>query len=230
MLNMKAVTSIADLSDRGNELDEDLINSISQLHRSNLNVLLAPPRPEMADVVTEENIKQLLGALKETFDFIIVDTTSYLSEKTLAILDIADRIVLIAQQNLSSLKNVSRFFDLAESLDYETQKVWLVVNRAKSKQGKGISVHDVGKALKRPIYGTVPDDEITVTDASNQGVPMVMGEHQKKNISLAILKIADQIAKELMEGKTPVGNNKTDTEKSGGLFGRFFGRREKAGG
>ncbi|MAT98092.1 MAG: histidine kinase [Anaerolineaceae bacterium] len=230
MLNMKAVTSIADLSDRGNELDQDLISSISQVHRSNLNVLLAPPRPEMADVVTEENIKQLMAALKESFDFIIVDTTTYLSEKTLAVLDLADRIVLIAQQNLSSLKNVSRFFDLAESLEYETQKVWLVVNRAKSKQGKGISVHDVGKALKRPIYGTIPDDEITVMDASNQGVPMVMGEHQKKNISLAIIKIADQIAKELMDGKTPVSSNKAEAEKPSGLFGRFFGRREKAGG
>lgn len=230
MLNMKAVTSIADLSDRGNELDQDLINSISQVHRSNLNVLLAPPRPEMADVVTEENIKQLLAALKESFDFIIVDTTSYLSEKTLAILDIADRIVLIAQQNLSSLKNVSRFFDLAESLEYETQKVWLVVNRAKGKQGKGISVHDVGKALKRPIYGTIPDDEITVSDASNRGVPMVMGEHQKKAISLSVIKVADQIAKELMEGKTPVSNGKAEPEKPKGLFGRLFSRRARAGG
>ncbi|MCA9943421.1 MAG: response regulator [Ardenticatenaceae bacterium] len=230
MLNMKAVTSVADLSDRGNELDQDLISSISQVHRSNLNVLLAPPRPEMADVVTEESLKQLLSALKESFDFIIVDTTSYLSEKTLAVLDMSDRIVLIAQQNLSSLKNVSRFFDLAESLEYETQKVWLVVNRAKSKQGKGISVHDVGKALKRPIYGTIPDDEITVMDASNKGVPMVMGEHQKRNISLAIIKIADQIAKELMDGKMPVSNNKAEPEKPGGLFGRLFSRRAKAGG
>ncbi|MCA9898874.1 MAG: response regulator [Ardenticatenaceae bacterium] len=230
MLNMKAVTSIADLSDRGNELDQDLISSISQIHRSNLNVLLAPPRPEMADIVTEENIKQLLASLKESFDFIIVDTTSYLSEKTLAVLDMADRIVLIAQQNLSSLKNVSRFFDLAESLEYETQKVWLVVNRAKSKQGKGISVHDVGKALKRPIYGTIPDDEITVNDASNRGIPMVMGEHQKKAISLAIIKIADQIAKELMDGKAPVSHKKEQSEKSKGLFGRLFNRREAAGG
>ena len=230
MLNMKAVTSIADLSDRGNELDQELISSISQVHRSNLNVLLAPPRPEMADVVTEENIKQLLNVLKESFDFIIVDTTSFLSEKTLAVLDMSDRIVLIAQQNLSSLKNVSRFFDLAESLEYETQKVWLVVNRAKSKQGKGISVHDVGKALKRPIYGTVPNDEATVSDASNQGEAIVMGEHQKKNISLSLIKIAGQIAKELMEGKTPMENNDAEPEKSTGLFGKLFNRREKAGG
>ena len=228
MLDMKAVTSIADLSDRGNELDQDLISSISQVHRSNLNVLLAPPRPEMADVVTEENIKQLLATLKESFDFIIVDTTSYLSEKTLAILDLADRIVLIAQQNLSSLKNVSRFFDLAESLEYETQKVWLLVNRAKSKQG--ISVHDVGKALKRPIYGTIPDDELVVSDASNQGKPIVMGDHKKKPISLAFVKVADKIVKELTDGKESVGNGKEEPEKQGGLFGRLFSRRESAGG
>jgi septum formation inhibitor-activating ATPase MinD len=88
----------------------------------------------------------------------------------------------------------------------------------------------VGKALKRPIYGTIPDDELTVTDASNQGVPMVMGAHQKKAISLAIIKVADQIAKELMDGKTPVGNSKAEVEKPSGLFGRLFSRREKAGG
>jgi len=230
MLNMKAVTSIADLSERDNELDEELISSISKIHRSNLNVLLAPPRPEMADVVTEAIIKQLLTTLKETFDFIIVDTTSFLSEKTLAILDMSDRIVLIAQQNLSSLKSVSSFLDLGESLDYEAQKVWLLVNRAKTKQGKGISVHDVGKALKRTVYGTIPDDEASVSDASNKGVPIVMGEHQKKPISLSIIKLADKISKELMEGNESVKSKDDEPEKSGGIFGRLFGRREKAGG
>jgi len=230
MLNMKAVTSIADLSERDNELDEELISSISKIHRSNLNVLLAPPRPEMADVVTEAIIKQLLTTLKETFDFIIVDTTSFLSEKTLAILDMSDRIVLIAQQNLSSLKSVSSFLDLGESLDYEAQKVWLVVNRAKTKQGKGISVHDVGKALKRAVYGTIPDDEASVSDASNKGVPIVMGEHQKKPISLSIIKLADKISKELMEGNESVSDKNDEPDKSTGLFGRLFGRGKKGGG
>jgi pilus assembly protein CpaE len=230
MLNMKAVTSIADLSDRDNEIDEELISSISKIHRSNLNVLLAPPRPEMADVVTEAIIKQLLATLKESFDFIIIDTTSFLSEKTLAILDIADRIVLIAQQKLSSLKSVSSFLDLGESLDYDSQKVWLVVNRAKTKQGKGISVHDVGKALKRAVYGTIPDDEASVNDASNKGVPIVMGDHQKKPISLSIIKLADKISKELMEGNESVSNKNDEPDKPTGLFGRLFNRRKKDGG
>ena len=51
---------------------------------------------------------------------------------------------------------------------------------------------------------------------------MVMSEHQKKTISIAIIKIADQIAKELMDGKTPMPNSKVEPEKPAGLLGRLL--------
>ena len=82
----------------------------------------------MAELVTEEHIKKLLNALRQMFEFVIIDTSSTLNDVNLAMLDIADRIVLVTQQNLPSLKNVSRFFDLSNGLDYPSDKVMLVVN------------------------------------------------------------------------------------------------------
>jgi len=226
MLNMKAMTSLADLSERGSELDADLVSSVVQLHRSGLNVLLAPPRPEMADMVTEENIKLLLENLRQSYDFVFVDTPSYLGEKTLAILDAADRIVLVTQQSLTSLKNVSRFFDLTESLEYDSDKTWLVVNKASNRYS--ISVNDIGKTLKRSVFATIPDEEAIVSSAADQGVPLVMGSNQKRPVSVAISRMAETVAKNMMDGKSSVNKNKA--EESSGLFGRFFGRRQKAGG
>ena len=222
MLNMKPVTSIADLSSRESDLDSDLVSSVVQIHKSGLHVLMAPPRPEMADVVTDTSIKDLLVTLRPLYDFIIIDTTSSLNDIALTLLDESDRIVLITQQNLPSLKNVSRFFDLTQSLEYQSQKVWLVVNRAANKQG--ISVKDIGETLKRPIFMAIPEDALTVDAAVDQGVPIVFGNSKKRPISLAINKLANTIVSELSTEKG--GEDKDDNDDAGGgLFGKLFGKK-----
>jgi len=226
MLDMKGTTSISDVSERG-EIDVDLISSVVQVHKSNLNVLLAPPRPEMADVVTEESVKNLIESLRTSYDFIVIDTSSYLTEKTLTMLDVSDRIILVTQQNLPSLKNVSRFFDLTESLEYESDKIKLVVNRVSEK--KGISVKNIGDTLKRPIIMSIPAAESLVNSAANRGIPLVMGPNQKHPISISLIKLADLIRRELT-AKQPVDGKAETRKESAGLFGRLFGKREKAGG
>ena len=223
MLNMKPITSIVDLSDHVNELDNDLISSVVQKHKSGLNVLLAPPRPEMAEVVTEENIKDLLNSLRQMFDFIVVDTSSSLDGITLGILDMADRIVLVTQQNLPSLKNVSRFFDLSNSLDYEQEKVCLIVNQASDK--RGISVKDISNTLKRPVIMSIPSDDGIVNTAIDRGVPLLTGPNKRRPVSLAINKLADRLAKDLINGKGKVNEADNESNKPTGFFGRLFGKR-----
>ena len=223
MLNMKPITSVVDLSDHVSELDHDLISSVIQKHQSNLNVLLAPPRPEMAEVVTEGKLKDLLNALRDMYDFIIVDTSSNLDSISLGILDVADRIILVTQQNLPSLKNASRFFDLSESLDYETDKVSLVVNRVSDK--KGISVKDISNTLKRPVIMAIPIDDNTVNSAIDQGIPLVTGANKRRPVSSAVIKLAEYVVEDLMSGKTEVSKSANGSDKPGGFFKRLFGKR-----
>jgi len=62
-------------------------------------------------------------------------------------------------------------------------------------------------------------------------VPLVMGSNQKHPVSISIIKLADYIRRELVGKQTADGKVKADSQKrSGGIFGRFFGKREKAGG
>jgi pilus assembly protein CpaE len=224
MLDMKSVTSIADISDRG-EIDSDLISSVVQVHRSNLNVLLAPPKPEMADIIGQDHIKNLLESLRLMYDFIVIDTPSYLDERALLMLDMSDRIVLITQQNLPSLKNVSRFFDLAESLEYETSKVLLVVNRAVAGK-QGISIKDISDILKRSILMSIPADDLIVESAANHGVPVVLGKNQKRPTSISLIKLADYLRRDLLDGNVPAVKTSNEAEKSStGLFGKLFSKQ-----
>ena len=189
MLDLKPSRSIVDLMDRVVDLDTDLVTSVLVRHQSGLRVLMAPPRPEMADLVTEEKMKTLLELLRAQFEFIIIDNSSSLNDVALSVLDLSDRIFLVTQQSLPTLKNVSRFFDLANTLDYERSKILLIVNRASDKLG--ISVKDIGDTLKRPVIATIPVDEDAVTRAADQGRPLVTSNTRKRPISSALIKLAE---------------------------------------
>lgn len=222
MLNMKETTSLVDLTTHANELETEFISSVVQLHRSELNVLLAPPRPEMAEVVTGNHMKNLLDSLRNMYDFIIVDTSTSLDDTTLTLLDMADRIILVTEQTLPSLKNVSRFLNLAESLEYEQFKIWLVVNRVSEKQG--ISVKNISSTLKRPVVMTIPEDEPLVTAAANQGIPLVTGSNQKRSVSIALTKLANYIIQELVTEPSTIGQEAAAV-KAGGILGRLLGSK-----
>jgi pilus assembly protein CpaE len=228
MLDLKGATSLADISERG-EIDAELVSSVVQVHKSNLNVLLAPPRPEMADIITEENVKNLLENLRLSYDFVVLDTASYLTEKNLTMLDVADKIILVTQQNLPNLKNARLFLDLTESLEYEPDKIWLVVNRVSEDQG--ISVKNIGDILKRPIVMTIPLADLPASVSANRGVPLVMGPNQKHPVSISLIKLADYSRRELVSKQHAESKVKVDAQKDkGSVLGRFFGKREQAGG
>ncbi len=224
MLNMKNMTNITDVVQRMNELDPELIGTVVQVHQSGVHVLLAPPRPEMADMVTEENLRTTVEMLRQIYDYVIIDTTSTLNDITLSLLDVADRILLVTQQNLPSLKNVSRFFDLCESLDYESDKVWLVVNRGSSKAG--ISIKDISKILKRPIVLSIPSAETIANVAADQGVPIIIGPGQKQPIGMALTKLSEYVIEQFGEAKAVMSNGRNvPAGEEGGVFKRLFGRK-----
>ena len=225
MLNMKPITSLVDVSSRADELDTDLISTIVQTHRSGLNVLLAPPRPEMAEVVTEAHMKDLLEKLRQMYEYIIVDTTSSLNDIALTVLDVADRILLIAQQNLPSVRNVSRFISLTESLEYESEKVLMIITSYSEKHG--ISPKKISDALKRPVVMMIPEDFETVYEAANQGKPLVDGPAQKRPVSIAFNQLSKYLMQEFGDGDgTGVKiEESTESSSSGGMLGRLLGKR-----
>ena len=217
MLNLKPVTSIVDLIERIDELDYDLISSVTVSHESGLNVLLAPPRPEMAELVNETHLRTLLKTLRKFYDFILVDTATSLNDVNLSLLDSSDRILLITQQNLPSLKNVSRFFDLADDLEYETDKVMLVVNHGSNKLN--ISVKDIADTLKFPVVSVVPEDEFAYS-AADQGKALVSENWSRRPASRAIAQLSRKITEELENSSEETMKQSNGSSALSRLFGR----------
>lgn len=217
MLNLRSMTSIIDVIERLDELDSELISTVVTAHPSGLEVLLAPPRPEMAEYVGEEQIKTLLRAVRKMYDYVVVDTSSSLDDTTLAMLDTADRILLIARQNLASLKNISRFFDLTDDLSYGADKTVLLVNYGSNKLN--IGVKDIVDTLKRPVAAVIPDDEAALA-AADQGRPLMSATWRRRPATKAISQLADKLIVQLeKDGETEAAES-DGTSRLARLFGR----------
>lgn len=153
-----------------------------------VDVLLAPPRPEEADLVASGEIANAMGLLAETHDYVVVDAPARLSEDTLAILDAANVILLLVTYTGSTIANARAAVDTFEALGYKSNKpILLVVNQ--SDQLFGMSKGGLEHAMGLAVIGEIPGDSKLVSEASNKHQPIVL-VHPGAPVSQAINKLA----------------------------------------
>jgi len=191
--NLKGKHSLVSLIARAEEMEDDFTQSVLIAHSSGVKVILGPPTPEDAELVTPSALKKVLEHVREGFAYVIVDTSAVLREVEIALFDISDRIILVASPDIPSLANVKKFFDLAVKLEYPPDKTILIMNKV-DKRG-GISPASVEETLKHPIKGQILIDEKTVLTAINSGVPFITGPKNLPPVQ-GILDLAQRLKEE----------------------------------
>ena len=193
----------------GGEPDADIIDTVMIDHSTGIRVLLAPPSPEGADLVTAQYLRKIVEILRESHDWVIVDLPSGLNDHSLTVLDAADQILVVAALEITTIKNVRLFLEVADQLDYERSKLRLVINRSDASQG--IRIGDVEASIRRSVDGTIVSDGRLAVLAVNRGVPFVVS-HPESPLSRDITALARTVAGE----KAP----STDKTTKRGLFAR----------
>ena len=185
--------SIADLAPELEIGEPESLDTFVINHSSGIRVLLATPSPEMAELVTTSGEKRVLEALRAEHDLVIVDCTSWFNDTTLAILDMADVILTMLSLEITSIKNMRMFLEVADQLGYEPNKVRLVLNRADSTLG--IRVSDVEHSIGRKVDHTIVSDGRSVVYALNRGVPFFLSNREAQ-VSQDVLRLATAIVGE----------------------------------
>lgn len=216
ILNMspKAKT-IGDLVGSFDQLDPMVLNSVLVSHSTGIKVLLAPPTPEAAELVQPGNMKRVLEVLRENFAYVVVDTWPSYGELVLTMLDVSDVVLVLMTLEITSLKNIRVFLEIAQKLGYDDQKVQLVANRNDS--SGGIKATDVEASLGRKIPHTIVSDGRALVLAVNRGVPFVIS-HRESQVAKDLFELARKISAPPVD--TPVA--KAAASAKGGL--RLFAR------
>jgi pilus assembly protein CpaE len=182
--------SVADLARELQTGDTETVESTLVDHSTGVRVLMAPPSPEMAELVTPDHLSRIVAALRQTHDLVVIDSSALLQDATLAFFDQSDVILTVLTLEITNIKNIRQFLALADQLGYSEEKVQLVLNRADS--GYGIRLQDVESSIGRKITHSVVSDSRTVVFALNRGVPFVIAARQSR-VSEDIFQMAKNV-------------------------------------
>jgi pilus assembly protein CpaE len=191
-LNPKS-KSIADLIPEMAAGEPESLESVLVHHSTGIDVLLAPPTPEMAELITTDYVRKVVQRLRSTHDLVVVDSWPWFHDTTLSLLDMSDQILALLTLEITNIKSIRLFLEVASQLGYAHEKVKLVLNRADS--AYGIRVADVEHSIGRKIDHTVVSDGRTVVYALTRGVPFVASNRQAQ-VSQDIVRLAKAIVGE----------------------------------
>ena len=170
--------------------------------RSGIDLLLAPPSPETAELVRQDDLPQILDVLRTLYDYVLIDIDKRLDEINLRVLDAADTIFVVMTADLSCLKNVRLVLETIGHLGYEGSKVHLVLNR--SNAFTGISVKSAEGALRRTIDNQVVNEYRRAISSLNSGAPF-MYTRADSLLGQSLLEFVRSIAKmDIAVSKSPV--------------------------
>ncbi len=169
MMNINPRKTISELLQEGDEPGTELLKDYLY-ERHGVNILAAPNKPELAELVTSNGVEKILQLCKGMYDFTFIDTPSFIDETTLTALEMSDLILLIISLDLPTIKNVKKGLDILRSLQL-LPRTRLILNR--SSGVAGIEPRDVERVLDMRIRAEVPSDGKLVVSSLNQGIPFI---------------------------------------------------------
>ena len=135
------------------------------------------PAPEFLDEaynISADDCRRLIEKLRLLYDYVIIDTTSMFSVLNLAMLDLSTIVTFLGVVDfIPTIKNMKIGNDTLRTLNYDTNKIRLVLNRSDAKTR--ISMEDVERLLGGEFYHILPNDFKAASESIVTGIPLVLG-------------------------------------------------------
>jgi pilus assembly protein CpaE len=218
MMNVTKAKTWLDVAQLGSSLDAELLGDILTEHSSGIQLLLAPFKPQDAEMVTTEHFQLAMRYLRRMADFVVIDTRPGFDELMLAVMDSADCLVYLLTMEMTAIKDTRHFLEVAELLGYRNKRLYLVLNRMNAYSG--IPVGDIEENLKQELVARIVDDPAPVLRSVNEGTPFVEVQPEHR-ISAEIARLAAILA----EQAAPVPEAPTREGRRRGFSWPRLGRR-----
>lgn len=166
-----------DLLGAADRLDVAKIRGAVVRRPSGVWVLPQPEEDLDTVTVTETDVSPLISAVRRAFTHVIVDQGVALAEPGRKICQEASSIVLIADQEIVSLRAAVRRLRIIQGLGVDKEKVHVVLNRYNPKRKP--DKDEIARQLRTEIAATIVSDYESASAALDRGMSVV--EHAPRS-------------------------------------------------
>ncbi len=210
-LDLHPSFTLADVAMNIERLDLQFLRRSLSQHNTGLAVLPHPVQLYDVGLIQEDCLERVIGLLRATHSHVVLDLSKGFMPTDFAAMKMADVILLVAQLELTSLRNVVRLLMSLGSTEGLIDKVKVVVNRDGA-DSQEISLKRAEETINRPIFWRVPNDSKVMLGSKNEGKPLVQFA-PKSRACQAIIGLADALCGKNGAARQPPGKR--------GLFGMF---------
>lgn len=201
-LENRVVYTIIDVVS-GNKSVTDALVKHKQL--KNLS-LLASSQVANKDMVSPEDMVEIVTNLSKHFHYIIIDSPAGIERGFKNAVVAAQHAIIVTTPDLTAISDADRVVGLLENQGYTEKNMSLIVNRIKPKlvkRNEMLSAEDIKNALALNLLGIIPDSE-EILISTNEGNPLSVSQGSKlnnvfNNISDRILGKEISLEKDLSE-------------------------------
>jgi pilus assembly protein CpaE len=155
------------------------------------HLLPGSPDPESANQLAVDRIEQLITAIMESYDYVLVDVGRALSRITQPIIRKADVIVLVIGTDLSTTIITNTVWNYLKNKGIDSQHLYVLQNRAVGLEG--LTKLELEQMTGLQVQITIPYMSGNMTVANNRHEPL-MSRDPNDSASLTIKQAANQIA------------------------------------
>ena len=190
VIEVPARRGLSDMADSPpEEWSDEAFRSLVATHEATgLDVMTWGFEPGDAERIGPDLLIEAVRYARREYDLVIIDTHPGYDDRTVAMLSVANEILLTVTPEVGPLRNSAQFIELARELGID-EAIKVVANRA----NHGVKIRDMESALGRPVLATVVSAGATAVMAANEGTPLVL-RFPKERITADIHRLARIVA------------------------------------
>ena len=165
--------SIADLALLGDAIEGPVLDGVLATGPAEVRVLRAPSSPELAETVETAGLRSIIRTAARGYDFVVIDTPSYIDERVLEAFDLADRVLLVTSYNLSAVRGTKAMLLLLEALGIDPERIDVVLNHTRPRTN--YPREDIEEILGRRTLVDLPYDP-RIGPSLDSGTPFVLAQ------------------------------------------------------
>ncbi|MFB3093820.1 MAG: CpaE family protein, partial [Dehalococcoidia bacterium] len=177
LLDIPVERSIADLALPEEEVTKELIQDSLYVHSTGVKILAAPLRPTDWRDVNPRHIERVVTVLAQTYDYVILDTPGTFNDIVMRALELATAVLLVTTPHVTSLKSTLMAINMLQSLNFDQDKIKLVVNA--TQDASGDLTPQMKEMLGLEVFWSIPYDP-KIPLAAQLGTPVVIAKDQSK--------------------------------------------------
>ena len=172
-LDLEPRFDIAEIENRPERLDRQLLDVMLSKHESGLCVLAAPVKPTEMRTFDTDVVIRMLDLVSAYFDNVVIDMPRTWFPWTETVLLGTNKLYIVSEMTVPCLRQTQRLVHAISETTQKQVKPSVIVNRFEQKRfDTGIKQADVEEILGEHFAGGIANNYKLVREAVDRGVPL----------------------------------------------------------